>query len=75
MSGKVIVLETLVREIIDESWHANVRETSCPGNVLSMKRLSGKVIVRETSVNRLREPLRDAAHLYTKLAPNPRATQ
>ena len=27
-----------------------VRETSCPGNVLSGKRLSGKVIVRETSV-------------------------
>jgi len=29
-----------------------VRETSCTGNVLSGKRLSGKVIVRETSVKR-----------------------
>jgi len=30
-----------------------VRETTCPGNVLSGKRLSGKVIVRETSVKLL----------------------
>ena len=40
MSGK-----RLVREIIDELGHAVVRETSCPGIVLS-----GKVIVRQTSV-------------------------
>jgi len=30
-----------------------VRETTCPGNVLSGKRLSGKLIVRETSVKRI----------------------
>ena len=32
-----------VREIIDESGHADVRESVCPGTVLS-----GKVIVQET---------------------------
>ena len=59
LPGKVIVREKrLVREIIDESGHAAVRETcfrekSCPGNVLYGKCLSGKVIVRETSVTRL----------------------
>jgi len=53
--GKWLSGKRLVREIIDESAHADVRqtsfrETSCPGKVLSGKRLSGKVIVRETSV-------------------------
>jgi len=34
-------------------WETSVRENDCPGNVLSGKRLSRKVIVRETSVTRL----------------------
>ena len=33
-----------------------VRESECPGNVLSGKRQSGKVIVRETSVTQLAVP-------------------
>ena len=41
-SGKMIFRET------------SFRESDCPGNVLSGKRLSGKVTFRETSVNRLR---------------------
>jgi len=45
--GKWLSGKRLVREIIDESGHANVRETSfretsCPGNILSRKRLSRK---------------------------------
>ena len=96
--GKWLSVKRLVREIIDESGHADVQETSfletscpgkwlsgkglvretsclgnmlsgnclvwersCPGNVLSRKRLSGKVIVRETSVPRTRNRIADGA--------------
>ena len=50
-SGKRLVRKSSCPGIV-LSGKGLVREMSCPGNVLSAKRLSGKVIVRETSVTR-----------------------
>jgi len=51
LSGKRLVRESSCPGIV-LSGKGLVREMSCPGKVLSGKRLSGKVIVRETSVTR-----------------------
>jgi len=40
-----------------------VRETTCPGNVLSGKHLSGKEIVRETSVKQWLKPKLSATEI------------